>query len=142
MHFDDYEDEMNLRGYGLTWQDMDAMCKAGVTQYCRPGQAPAPAPIKMTMDIVTPGDKVFPIPPSVVSPVAQMPSGFYERNQPTVSPSPTVTVQPEMIMPMPQPIPQAYDLEPESLVQRVQSAESPMPGMGLLVTAALALLMR
>lgn len=125
---------------GAIGVDSDWMCNAGVTQYCRPGQAPAP--VKMTMDIVTPGDKVFPIPPSVVSPVAQMPSGFYERNQPTVSPSPTVTVQPEMIMPMPAAMPTAGQLEPESLVQQLQSAQPAPAGAGLLVTLALAFLMR
>lgn len=34
----------HLQGYGLTWQDMEAMCRAGVPQYCRPGAAPVPAP--------------------------------------------------------------------------------------------------
>lgn len=144
MIFDDYADEMNLRGATL---DPAWMCSHGATMYC-PTVAPAPVPaqFKVTMDIpsVSPGAQVFPISaPAATSPVAQVPTGFYERNTaPTVSPSATVPVQAEMFMPMPRPMPTAGEMEPESLVDQLQASQQSAPGAGLLITLALAFLMR
>ena len=120
---------MKLRGAGLSWEAIDAI-------YGRPS-----APVKMTMDMPqTTQTPVFP--GAITSPVAQMPAGFYERNTPMVSPSATMPVQAEAILPMPAAMPTAGQLEPESLVQQLQSAQPAPVGAGLLVTLALAFLMR